>query len=146
MYNNIEELKAACGARAQSLGMGAYIFGPDLDTARRVLEEKGAEWGVGRIFGDQELRALHAPGDVHLAVDALPGHCFIDRPGKTYGEHGFSLDCPQARTLWYLAGPGVKKGVTLPEENLVNIAPTLAQLMGLSLPEAQGRAVREAFA
>ena len=141
-----QKLRASCGARAQSLGMGAYIFGGDPAAARRALEENAEAWGVARVLGEKKLRALHAPGDVHLAVDALPGYCFIDRAEETFGEHGFSLDCPQARTLWYLAGPGVKKGVTLPEENLVNIAPTLAQLMGLSLPEAQGRAVREAFA
>ena len=140
-----QKLRASCGARAQSLGMGAYIFGGDPAAARRTLEENAEAWGVARVLGEKELRALHAPGNVHLAVDALPGHCFIDRAEETFGEHGFSLDCPQARTLWYLAGPGVKKGVTLPEENLVNIAPTLAQLMGLSLPEAQGRAVREAL-
>lgn len=139
------KLKAACGARAQSLGMGAYIFGPDLDTARRVLEEKGTEWGVGRIFIDQELRALHAPADVHLAVDALPGHCFIDKLEKTYGEHGFSLDCPQARTLLWLKGPGVKRGQRLSGANLVDIAPTLAKALGLDLPQAEGKALDEVF-
>lgn len=139
------KLKAACGARAQSLGMGAYIFGPDLDKARRILEEKGAEWGVGRIFGDQELRALHAPADVHLAVDALPGHCFIDKLEKTYGEHGFSLDCAQARTLLWLKGPGIRKGQRLSEANLVDIAPTLAKALGLSLPQAEGKALDSVF-
>lgn len=138
-------LRGACGARAQTLGMGAYIFGNDLAAARRALEENAEAWGVARVLGEKELRALHAPGHVHLAADALLGHCFIDKAEKTFGEHGFSLDCPQARTLWWLAGPGIRKGVKLPEENLVDIAPTLARLMGLSLPQAQGRAVPEVF-
>lgn len=138
-------LKAACGARAQSLGMGAYIFGPDLDKARRVLEEKREAWGIGQIFGERELRALHAPKDVHLAVDALPGHCFIDKPEKTYGEHGFSLDCPQARTLLWLKGPGVKRDFRMKEANLVDIAPTLAKALGLDLPQAEGKALEEVF-
>jgi predicted AlkP superfamily pyrophosphatase or phosphodiesterase len=139
------KLKAACGARAQSLGMGAYIFGTDLDTARRVLEEKASEWGIRRIFGDQELRALHAPRDVHLAVDALPGHCFIDKPEETHGEHGFPLDCPQARTLLWLKGPGIRQGRRLAEANLVDIAPTLAKALGLELPQAEGKALNEVF-
>ena len=138
-------LKAACGARAQSLGMGAYIFGPDLDKARRVLEENREAWGIGNIFGEQELRALRTPKDVHLAVDALPGHCFIDQPGKTRGEHGFSLDCPQARTLLWLKGPGVKRGFRLKEADLVDIAPTLAKALDLSLPEAEGKALDAVF-
>ena len=139
------KLKTACGARAQSLGMGAYIFGPDLDKARKVLEEKGEEWGVGHVFGEEDLRALRAPKDVHLAVDALPGHCFIDKPEQTYGEHGFSLDCPQARTLLWLKGPGVKRGFRLPDANLVDIAPTLANALNLDLPQAEGKALDEVF-
>ncbi len=139
------ELKAACGARAQSLGMGAYIFGPDLDRARQALEENREAWGVGRILGEPELRALRAPLNVHLAVDALPGHCFIDEPEETRGEHGFSLDCPQARTLLWLKGPGVKRGFRLQEADLVDIAPTLAKAMGLSLPQAEGKALEEVF-
>ena len=139
------ELQAACGARAQSLGMGAYIFGSDLDKARQVLEANREAWGVGRIFGEQELRALRAPADVHLAVDALPGHCFIDKPEETRGEHGFSLDCPQAHTLLWLKGPGIKRGQRLSEANLVDIAPTLAKALNLSLPQAEGKILNAVF-
>ena len=140
-----EKLKAAGVARAQSLGMGAYIFGPDLDRARRVLEENRDAWGIGRIFGDGELRSLRAPAGVRLAVDALPGHCFIDQPEETRGEHGFSLDCPQARTLLWLKGPGVKRGFRLSGANLVDIAPTLASALGLSLPQTDGKVLEEVF-
>ena len=139
------ELKAACGARAQSLGMGAYIFGPDLDRARRALEENREAWGVARIFGEAELRAMRAPETVRLAVDALLGHCYIDEPKETRGEHGFSLDCPQARTLLWLKGPGIKRGFRLPKADLVDIAPTLAKALNLSLPQAEGKALEEVF-
>ena len=134
-----QKLKAACGARAQSLGMGAYIFGPDLAAARLALNKNQRQWGIGRILEEEELRALNAPRDVRLAVDALPGCCFIDHPEETHGEHGFSLDCPQARTLLWLKGPGIPKGVRLSRANLVDIAPTLAKALGLSLPDAQGK-------
>ena len=139
------ELKAACGTRTQSLGMGAYIFGDNLTDARNALEQNKEKWGIRRVLDDAELRALHAPKDVHLAVDALPGHCFIDHPEETHGEHGFSLDCPQARTLLWLSGPGIRKGARMGETDLINIAPTLAQALGLSLPQAQGRAIAEVF-
>ena len=140
-----KELQTACGVRAQSLGMGAYIFGPDLTAARSVLEARQADWGIKRILGEEELQALRAPGHVRLAVDALPGYCFIDRPEETFGEHGFGLDCPEARTLLWLSGPGIRIGRRLPEANLVDIAPTLASALGLSLPDAEGRILKEAF-
>lgn len=141
-----QALREACGARAQSLGMGAYIFGGDLTAAWRALDRNRENWGVGRILGADELRALGAPENVLLAVEAAPGCCFIDEPHETRGEHGFSLDCPQARTLWWLSGPGVRKGYRLPEADLTDIAPTLARLMGLSLPQAEGRAREEVLA
>ena len=141
-----QELKAACGARAQSLGMGAYIFGDDLAAARKVLEQNREKWGIRSILDDAQLRALNAPKDVRLAVDALPGHCFIDHPEETHGEHGFSLDCPQARTLLWLSGPGILRGARIGETDLINIAPTLAHALGLSLPQAQGKAISDVFA
>ena len=140
-----KELQAACGARAQSLGMGAYIFGDDLAAARKALEAHQTEWGIARILGEEDLKALKAPENVRLAVDAMPGHCFIDREEETHGEHGFHLDCPQARTLLWLSGPGIHIGRRVEEANLVDIAPTLAQALGLSLPDAEGKPLLEAF-
>lgn len=138
-------LRRSCGARAQSLGMGAYIFGDDPAAARRALEENRAAWGIARVYDEEALRGLHAPVDVRLAVDALPGHCFIDRDEATHGEHGFGLDCPQARTLLWLSGPGIRRGERLKAANLVDIAPTLARALSLSLPQAQGTVLTQVF-
>ena len=137
------ELKNACGARAQTLGMGAYIFGDDLEKAREVLEENQEKWKIRRILGEKEIRAMHGPKDVHLAVEAEENCCFLDEEEETFGEHGFSVDEPQAKTFFLLSGPGVKQGAVIPEMNLVDIAPTLAEMLQLSLPEAEGKSLAE---
>ena len=80
-----------------------------------------------------------------MAVDAAPGACFIDEEEKTHGEHGFGLSCPQARTLLWLCGPGIRRAERLAEAELIDIAPTLAKALGLSLEGAQGRVLKEAF-
>ena len=139
-------LREECGARAQTLGMGAYIWTDDLPAACRTLRDKQQEWGIAHIYDEEEIRALGGPGDVRLAVDAESGVCFIDRPEETKGEHGFSLNCPQARTLLWLWGPGIRKGVRLTDARLIDIAPTLAKALGLSLPQAEGQALEEVFA
>lgn len=138
-------LREACGARAQSLGMGAYIYADDLTAAWLALEKNREAWGIGRVMGAEEIRALGGPEDVLLAVDAAPGHCFIDEPRETRGEHGFNLDCPQARTLLWLKGPGIRKGARLEEADLIDIAPTLARALGLALPDAEGQALKDVF-
>ncbi len=139
-------LREECGARAQTLGMGAYIWADDLPAACRALRNNQQEWGIAHIYDEEEIRALGGPGDVRLAVDAESGVCFIDRPEETKGEHGFSLNCPQARTLLWLWGPGIRKGVRLADARLIDIAPTLAKALGLSLPQAEGQALEEVFA
>jgi predicted AlkP superfamily pyrophosphatase or phosphodiesterase len=86
---------------------------------------------------------MHGPKDVHLAVEAEENCCFLDEEEETFGEHGFSVDEPQAKTFFLLSGPGVKQGAVIPEMNLVDIAPTLAGLLQLSLPEAEGKSLAE---
>lgn len=139
------QLKNACGARAQHLGMGAYIFGEDLEKARETLEMNREKWKIRRILGEKELRALHGPRDVHLAVEAEEGYCFVGREEETFGEHGFSVDVPQAQTFFVLSGPGIRQGMHIPGMNLVDIAPTLAGLMGLSLPDAEGESLADSL-
>ena len=139
------ELKKACGARAQTLGMGAYIFGEDLEKIRETLEKNQEKWKIRRILGKKEIRAMHGPRDVQLAVEAEENCCFIDEEEETFGEHGFSVQEPQAKTFFLLSGPGVKKEMEIPEMQLVDIAPTLAKALGLTLPDAEGKSRTEIF-
>lgn len=53
-------------------------------------------------------------------------------------QHGYSENFPEMRASFMLAGEGIEKG-SLPEARLIDVAPTLAGLMGFSLPDAEGR-------
>lgn len=131
--------------RAQSLGMGAYIFSEDLAHAKTVLTSHQQEWHIAHIYSDEELRALHAPANVHLAVEAEDGCCFIDEAEVTRGEHGFSVAYPEAQTFLLLSGGPFQKGCTLPQARVVDIAPTLAQAMGWHMPDTDGQPLKSAF-
>ncbi|MBQ4075517.1 MAG: alkaline phosphatase family protein [Clostridia bacterium] len=139
------QLKAACGARAQSLGMGAYIFADDLSAAKREIIAHQQELRIKTILEEEDLRSMQGPGDVHLAVEAEEGACFIDEEEETFGEHGFSIHAPQAQTLLFLSGPGIRKNHRIPSAHITDIAPTLARALGLDLPHAQGKAIGEVF-
>lgn len=132
-------LKKHTGCRAQSLGMGAYIHGEDLAAARRYLEENREKLCIGHIYDEAEICSLQGPENVHLAVDAADGCCFVDAPEETKGEHGFSLNVPQAQVLWLMAGPGIREKGVVEKAAVVDIAPTLSNIMQLSLPQAQGK-------
>ena len=54
-------------------------------------------------------------------------------------QHGYSENFPEMRASVLIAGPGIAPGTDLGSMNLIDIAPTLAHLMGVSLPDAQGQ-------
>lgn len=53
-------------------------------------------------------------------------------------QHGYSENFPEMRASFMLAGEGIGKG-ELPNARLIDVAPTLAGLMGFSLPDAEGK-------
>jgi hypothetical protein len=53
---------------------------------------------------------------------------------------------PELGAALVLAGPGVRDGVTVDGVSMLDVAPTVARLLGLDLPGADGRALTEALA
>ena len=67
-------------------------------------------------------------GTVGAAVTEVPGH---------HGGHGFSPEFPEMRASFFVAGPGIARGRNLGVIDMRQIAPTLAQLMGVPLPSSK---------
>lgn len=136
-------------ARAQSLGLGAYLHlrRADYLTVLGKLQQHKEELHIQHIYTREELRSLHAPEDLLLAVEPEEGLVFVDEEDQEphLATHGFGPGHPGSKTLLWLVGPPFAKGIRLPACNLVDIAPTLAAAVGLHLPKAQGRVLEEAF-
>ncbi len=136
-------------AAAQSLGLGAYIRVARADAGGvydHLLKNMDA-YKLSHVYGREELRALHAPTDVLLAVDAREGVQIVDGDSAHAHKatHGFAVSHPEAQTLLWLSGPPFKKGYALSGANIVDVAPTLALAVSLPFPECQGRVLTEAF-
>jgi hypothetical protein len=91
-------------------------------------------------------------GDVY--IDLLPGYEPDPRLGAKeivtdrdpHGMHGFNPLRPSMRTLMVLNGPGVQAGHRLRNVRIIDFAPTLAELLKVSIPkDATGRVLYEAF-
>ncbi len=136
-------------ARAQTLGMGAYIRCERgaCQAVYRLLEEHAAELSLSHVYSRGELRAMHAAEDVALAVETEPGIEIVDNSGTEAHKatHGFGIGHPASQCLLWLSGPPFETGVRLKRAEMVDVAPTLAQAVGLQLPQAQGKVLREAF-
>jgi len=81
---------------------------------------------------------------------ATPGKAVADAP--FYGQHGFWPDLVDLsrninmRSAFIAAGPGIKTDEVLGGVTMVDLAPTLAALLGIPAPaKSQGRVLREMF-
>lgn len=65
----------------------------------------------------------------------------LPAPGHFLGMHGYDPATPEMRSTFLIEGPGIAAGKNLGSIDMRDIAPTLAGLMGASLPQAQGHAL-----
>jgi hypothetical protein len=136
-------------ARAQTLGLGAYIHcgRGDYHRVMEILQENRAQLHIKTIYTRQQLRAMHAPQGIVLAVEPEDGIEYVDdfKEEQHRANHGFGPEHPAAQCLLWLSGPPFLQGARLRGIRIVDIAPTLAYAMRLELPQAQGRVLYEAF-
>jgi predicted AlkP superfamily pyrophosphatase or phosphodiesterase len=55
------------------------------------------------------------------------------------GTHGYAPDVQEMNSSFFIAGPGIAAGRDLGQIDMRDIAPTLAALLGVQLPSAEGR-------
>jgi hypothetical protein len=77
--------------------------------------------------------------DGYLTGGGLSGAMVTDSPEK--GAHGFMPDFPQMHASFFLMGSGVAHGKDLGTIDMRRIAPTIAGILGASLPTAKEAAL-----
>ena len=129
----------------QSNGESAYFFarreGADPAAAMALLQKHRAESGIRRLYSREDLDRMHAVPGVAFACEAADQTVFSDELAVNKREkatHGFGPGHPAENCLFAVWGRGIRAGAELPEMPLRDIAPTIAGLMGLSLPTAAG--------
>jgi hypothetical protein len=58
-------------------------------------------------------------------------------PERYRGSHGHLPTHPQMLTAFVAAGPGIPEGRRIAEASQLDVAPTVAALLGLALPAAE---------
>jgi arylsulfatase A-like enzyme len=123
----------------------------DAALARRVetlFEDlaAGPYRGLFRVIRRPELDALGAdpaallflePVEGYMVSDGFAGDAFLAAT-TARGQHGFLPTEPLMHTGLVIAGAGVKAGVVVPLARQVDIAPTVARLLGLTMAGADG--------
>lgn len=144
-------------------GMSAYIRLSDpsdkqlYNEVYDLLKEKRDEgtWGFSEVFTREECRKMHLDGDFSFVVET-DGHTRFENAwtgdacikvqsgisGQLLGDHGYHPD-KGPKPTFIACGPAIKKGAIIENANLVDGAPTYAKILGVNLPNADGRALEE---
>ena len=141
---------------------------PAFDAARhqaaldRAYQRAATIAGVARIVRSAEFHALGIPtydespfiagqdmviGEVDTFLTADPANPSTARVPLTppRHEHGYLPTDPKMFTSLVLSGRGIKKGATIGHVRSLDVAPTIARLLGLEMKDVEGRVLVEAL-
>jgi predicted AlkP superfamily pyrophosphatase or phosphodiesterase len=117
--------------------------------------------GVADIFPPEQFTGLHVPDPAKnrqmadLILVAKQGYAFsseargeepvteVVATGANLGYHGFLSSNPKMNAAFVAWGRGIKPGMRLGLLDNVDVAPTIARLLGQTFPGAEGRVLRE---
>lgn len=124
----------------------------DVSVVRELLEDLALHHPdqiTGVLTGAAARRDRHAGGDFDLIVTTKPGweireslDCpVLTTPPSQPAQHGYDENVDDMRAICVIAGRGVDAGAALADGSIVDVAPTLCDLMGIPMPEADGRSL-----
>jgi hypothetical protein len=136
--------------------MAAIMLHDPADTATRdkvkaILDKLAADpdTGVEAVIPHDQLAALGGVSDAAFVITlkagyntgaALSGPIVIDTPGR--GTHGYNPNTtPEMRSSFFVIGSGIARGKNIGLVDMRQIAPTVAAILGVSLPTAKQQAL-----
>jgi len=142
-------------------GGAAHIYildGAPATTEARLRERFAALPGVD-VIGRERFPNLGLPnptpdsaqGDLMLAAD--DGVFFTGHPTEELAAaapvyvaaHGHAPTIPKLAAAFIMAGAGIQEGVSIDSVSMLDLAPTVASLVGVDLPAAEGQPLAEAL-
>ena len=131
---------------------------PEIEKLLRHWEYEGI-YGIKKVFTKQEaIEQYHLGGDFDFVLETDGFTAFseswtrplvkpIDVTDWRYGRvtHGYLPDLGPQPTL-VAAGPAFKPGVVVERREIVDTTPTFARILGLEMPDIDGKAVEEILA
>lgn len=164
-YTN--QIRATVALAAAGLARAAYVL-PEGGTgflylnatnspevSRKVLERLKSVEGIAEVILPERFHTLGLPlpqQDPQMfdaLLTARPGYAFSGATGgavtaavpQQAGSHGYLASDPDLDAIFIASGYGVKAGAKLGEVRSIDVAPTIAKLLGLPLPTAKGKAL-----
>jgi hypothetical protein len=136
-----------------------YVTDPTRNTElvpelRRIFA--GAE-GIESVYGVEDFPKLGLPlptqsnqAQPDLVLAAAPDYMFGNElegdyvtHGQNGGTHGYLNTDPKMQAIFIASGVGIPKGIQLGEISNLDIAPTIAALLGIEMKRTEGHAIEQ---
>lgn len=138
-----------------SVGGSSFLYTKDADAlsqVKRILRKlPDTVKRYMQVISRQQIKTYGGNPEAAFALTGWNGAAFgnaVDgpavRPGSG-GQHGYISIFHQIRTGFVICGPGVPAGGVIKLMNERDIAPTVARLLGLDFPSADGRVPKGVF-
>ena len=120
------------------------------DRVRDLLKELAADpaSGIDRVVEGPDAVALNGFSGAAFVVGLKPGFRTggaltgaVKRSGTAGGTHGYLPGHRDMEASFFIAGPGIAAGRNVGRIDMRDVAPTIANLLGVTLPGAEGRDV-----
>jgi predicted AlkP superfamily pyrophosphatase or phosphodiesterase len=133
-------------------GMAAVILKDKTDAATReqvkgILDKLAADQanGIDQILDEKQIAERGGFPNASFLVVMKPGYVagsatsgpLVVEQTVVHGTHGFWPLMPEMRSSFFVIGQGVAKGRNLGQIDMRQIAPTVAEILGVSLPAAK---------
>lgn len=134
-------------AYMQSSGGSAYLHARDeksLNKAFEVLREAkdSGLYGIEKIYSNTDMIDMGINNDIQGGVEAVVGYNFSDEIadetvvdmrelGLTYANHGYHPGKDNYKCIFMAKGKGINAKGEILSMNMVDVAPTIAKIMGL---------------
>jgi predicted AlkP superfamily pyrophosphatase or phosphodiesterase len=143
-------------AITRSNGGSAFVYATSDDAAllaRRALDAAANESGVFRVMSASEMVERGADPEAWFGLEADPGYLFADAakgtllaPASVASAGGYAASDPHMATGFVAWGPGLRRGLRVPELRQSDVAPALARWLGVSFGPVEGRSMVGWFA
>ena len=156
--NNIVESKV----RFLAEGGAGMLYVMDATERERIIADllpalKDIE-GVDAVIPSRDFAAIghvspaQDPHEPDILISAKAGYSFaenaaskelITTSGATKGTHGNHFNNPLLDATFIAWGAAIKPGIQLPRIRNVDVAPTMAAVLGLKMENVEGRVLKE---
>ncbi|MGH9665376.1 MAG: alkaline phosphatase family protein [Bryobacteraceae bacterium] len=158
-------IRANAALAAQHLDKSAYVMAEggmglvyvlDRHKLREIERLFAAVEGISQVIPPARYKSLGLPSPganrqmANLVLAAKDGYAFangtsapvvVDAPAGD-GQHGYLNTDPDMDAIFIAAGYGIRAGARLDRIQNVDVAPTVAELLGVRLPHPEGHVLR----